>query len=189
MSQQLKGLSKEGSISGLVLDLRGNSGGLLHEAIGVSAAYLPSNATVTSTIGRTEDANRVYHATTADYRRAGVDGLRSLPPEVKMVPMVVLIDGGSAAASEIVAGALQDSGRAKIIGKPSFGKASIQTILPLSKDTALKLTTSRWLTPSGRSVLGTGITPDILLDDDQETPQGASYDNQVKHAVAALRAL
>jgi carboxyl-terminal processing protease len=93
------------------------------------------------------------------------DYIRKLPPEVKKVPMVVLVNGGSASASEIVAGALQDHKRAVVMGQPTFGKGSVQTILPLGNNTAIKLTTARYFTPNGRSIQAKGIMPDIPLDD------------------------
>ncbi|HMM53597.1 MAG TPA: S41 family peptidase [Candidatus Desulfobacillus sp.] len=162
MVEHLKKLWKQEPVKGLVLDLRNDPGGLLHGAVGVAAAFLPPNALVTSTDGRTEDAKRQYLATAADYLRGTrTDFLKDLPAEVKTVPMVVLVNGGSASASEIVAGALQDHKRAVIMGTQTFGKGSVQTILPLSGNTAIKLTTARYYTPSGRSIQAKGIVPDI----------------------------
>jgi carboxyl-terminal processing protease len=162
--RHLSGLYKEGPLKGLVLDLRNDPGGLLHGAVAISAAFLPANVLVVSTDGRATDAKRKYHADADDYVRGGRDDvLKNLPPEIKSVPMVVLVNGGSASASEIVAGALQDHKRATVIGTQTFGKGSVQTIMPLGNNTAIKLTTARYYTPSGRSIQAKGITPDIIV--------------------------
>jgi len=166
----LDNLARTGQLKGLVLDLRNDPGGLLHGAVGVSAAFLPPRVTVTSTDGRTEDAKRKYIAAPEDYLRGSRDDyLARLPAIVKTVPMVVLVNGGSASASEIVAGALQDHKRAVVIGTQTFGKGSVQSILPLANHTAIKLTTARYYTPAGRSIQAKGITPDFLVE---ETPDG-----------------
>ena len=157
-------------LKGLVLDLRNDPGGLLHGAVGVSAAFLPAKSVVVSTDGRTPDAKRQYTATPEDYLRGTRDDfLKNLPAGAKTVPMVVIVNGGSASASEIVAGALQDHKRAVILGTQTFGKGSVQTILPLSNNTAIKLTTARYYTPGGRSIQAKGIVPDVAVD---ETPNG-----------------
>lgn len=188
MGQQLNKMFRQGLVEGLVLDLRGNPGGLLNAAIGVSAAYLPANAVVATMAGRAPDANHVYRATPSDYQSGRADDLKGLPSAVKTVPMVVLVNRGSAAASEIVAGALQDNQRATIMGEPTFGRASLQTILPLGNDTAVKLTTARWSTPNGRSLLGKGLTPDILLDHPEGKPLAVpSSDPQVQRAISELK--
>ncbi|MCB1886920.1 MAG: S41 family peptidase [Rhodocyclaceae bacterium] len=164
--EHLGRLYKETPLKGLVLDLRNDPGGLLHGAVGVSAAFLQSGALVVSTDGRTEDAKRKYNASPDDYLRGtSNDFLRSLPEGVKDVPMIVLVNGGSASASEIVAGALQDHKRAIVMGTQTFGKGSVQTILPLNNSSAIKLTTARYYTPSGRSIQATGIVPDILVEE------------------------
>lgn len=160
--------AKGESLKGMVLDLRNDPGGLLNGAIGVSAAFLPAKTLVVSTDGRTEDAKRRYLAAPEDYLRGGPsrdDPLKSLPSGVKNVPLVVLVNGGSASASEIVAGALQDHKRAIIVGTQTFGKGSVQTILPISASTAIKLTTARYYTPSGRSIQAKGITPDAIVEE------------------------
>ncbi len=161
-------------LKGLVLDLRNDPGGLLTGAIGVSAAFLPPKTLVTSTEGRTEDAKRRFTASPEDYLRGTKDDyMKNLPAQIKTVPMVVLVNGGSASASEIVAGALQDHKRAIIMGTQTFGKGSVQTVLPLSNNTAIKLTTARYYTPSGRSIQAKGITPDIVVE---ETANGEAYE-------------
>ena len=156
----------QGPMKGIVLDLRNDPGGLLTGAVAVSAAFLPKNALVVYTDGRTEDAKMRLTASPKNYLPEGAqDYLSTLPPAIKGVPMVVLVNGGSASASEIVAGALQDHQRAVIMGTQTFGKASVQTILPLGDGTAIKLTTARYYTPNGRSIQAKGIVPDIALDD------------------------
>ena len=136
-------------LAGVVVDLRNNPGGLLDQAIAVSDAFLEQGEIV-STRGRDPDDAQRYNARAGDL----ADGL----------PVVVLINGGSASASEIVAGALQDHRRAIIMGTGSFGKGSVQTIIPLSGNGAMRLTTARYYTPSGRSIQGKGIAPDIVVE-------------------------
>ena len=160
---------KQGAVKGLVLDLRNDPGGLLHGAVAISAAFLPVKSLIVSTDGRAEDARKKFYATPDDYARRGEDILRNLPAAAKTVPMVVLVNGGSASASEIVAGALQDHKRAKVMGTQTFGKGSVQTIMPLPNNTAIKLTTARYFTPSGRSIQALGITPDIMVEDPTDT--------------------
>ena len=170
--QHLTKLTAEAPLMGLVLDLRNDPGGLLHGAVGVSAAFLPAGELVVSTDGRTEDAKREYRATPEDYLRGTrEDFLRKLPEGAKDMPMVVLVNAGSASASEIVAGALQDHKRAVVMGTQTFGKGSVQTILPLNNNTAIKLTTARYYTPSGRSIQAKGIEPDIVVE---ESANGSS---------------
>jgi len=155
-----------GPFKGVVLDLRNDPGGLLNGAVAVAAAFLPKDALVVYTDGRTEDSKMRLTASPDNYLRGDdSDYLQSLPPAIKNTPMVVLVNGGSASASEIVAGALQDHKRAVIMGQQTFGKGSVQTILPLSNNSALKLTTARYFTPNGRSIQAKGIVPDIALDD------------------------
>jgi len=156
-----------GDMKGLVLDLRLNPGGLLNSAVAVSAAFLPKNALVVYTDGRTEDAKMRLTASKENYVRGAFkeDFLSKLPASVKTVPMVVLVNGASASASEIVAGALQDHHRATLVGTQTFGKGSVQTILPLPNNQAVKLTTARYYTPGGRSIQAKGISPDIVVED------------------------
>ena len=124
----------------------------------MSAAFLPPRVVVTSTDGRNEDAKRKYIAAPEDYLRGrGEDLIAKVPAAAKTAPMVVLVNSGSASASEIVAGALQDHKRATIIGTQTFGKGSVQTILPLSANTAIKLTTARYYTPKGRPIQASGM--------------------------------
>ena len=154
------------NLKGLVLDLRNDPGGLLDASIALSAAFLPENVMVVSTNGQMAESRMSFRATPADYaRRGGVDPLKRLPAALKKVPLVVLVNEGSASASEIVAGALQDHKRATIMGAQTFGKGSVQTIRPLPGDTALKITTARYYTPGGKSIQAKGITPDVFLDE------------------------
>ena len=168
LAKSLKSLREQnkGPLKGVVLDLRNNPGGLLDAAVGVSAAFLPKNDLVVYTEGRVADSKMRLSATPSDYARRGKsDYLKDLPDEYKKVPVVVLINAGSASASEIVAGALQDHKRATILGIQSFGKGSVQTILPMNNGSAIKLTTARYFTPAGRSIQAKGIVPDILVED------------------------
>src|SRR3954471_6340446 len=153
----------QGAMRGIVLDLRNDPGGLLNGAVAVSAAFLPANALVVYTDGRTDDAKMKLKASPEFYLRdTKNDYLKRLPPAIKTVPMVTLVNGGSASASEIVAGALQDHKRSVVMGTQTFGKGSVQTILPLGNNTAIKLTTARYYTPNGQAIQAKGITPDIL---------------------------
>lgn len=164
---------QEPNLKGLVLDLRNDPGGLLDAAVAVSAAFLPENVTVVSTNGQLADSKFTYKAAPEYYlRRGGSDPLKRLPAALKSVPIVVLVNEGSASASEIVAGALQDHKRATIMGSQTFGKGSVQTVRPLGPDTGLKLTTARYYTPSGNSIQAKGIVPDVMVD---ETAEGSPF--------------
>jgi carboxyl-terminal processing protease len=167
----------QGALKGLVLDLRNDPGGLLTAAVGVSAAFLNKDALVVYTEGRTEDAKMHLTANPQNYVRSNnsADYLLKLPDAIKSVPLIVLVNGGSASASEIVAGALQDHKRAIIMGTQTFGKGSVQTILPLGNSTAIKLTTARYYTPNGRSIQAKGIEPDILVED----PSASAHDSNL----------
>jgi carboxyl-terminal processing protease len=156
-------------LKGLVLDLRNDPGGLLDAAVAVSAAFLPANVTVVTTNGQLAESKANYKASPEFYQRRGSgDPLRRLPAALKTVPLVVLVNEGSASASEIVAGALQDHKRATIMGSQTFGKGSVQTVRPLGPDTGIKLTTARYYTPSGKSIQAKGIVPDVMLDETAE---------------------
>ncbi|MCK4742553.1 MAG: S41 family peptidase [Sulfuriflexus sp.] len=137
------------NLKGLVLDLRNNPGGVLNAAVAVSDAFI-NKGLIVYTEGRTNDSDNKFHATTGDL--------------INGVPLIVLVNGGSASASEIVAGALQDHQRAVILGTQSFGKGSVQTILPMNNGTAVKITTARYYTPNGRSIQAEGIVPDIKVE-------------------------
>ena len=161
-------------LKGLVLDLRNDPGGLLDAAVALSAAFLPENVTVVSTNGQLADSKFTYTTAPQHYlRRGGTDPIERLTKAtngaLKSVPLVVLVNEGSASASEIVAGALQDHKRATLMGSQTFGKGSVQTVRPLGPDTGIKLTTARYYTPSGNSIQAKGIVPDVMVD---ETPEG-----------------
>jgi carboxyl-terminal processing protease len=158
VDRALQGFLKEKEgIKGLILDLRNNPGGLLDQAVRIADAFVDSGLIV-YTDGRVEAQKTKYVA----HKEGTYSGF----------PIVVLVNAGSASASEIVAGALQDHGRAIIIGQRTFGKASVQTILPLDDGSALRLTTARYYTPNGRSIQAKGIEPDIVVGDGRETPEG-----------------
>ena len=168
---------QEPQLKGLVLDLRNDPGGYLDAAVAVSAAFLPDNVTVVSANGQLTESKFTYKASPDFYqRRGGPDALRRLPAAIKKVPLVVLVNEGSASASEIVAGALQDHKRATVLGNQTFGKGSVQTAVCLDSayrmdncpTAALKLTTSRYYTPSGRSIQAKGIVPDVMIDETEE---------------------
>ena len=160
------GKQNKEALKGFILDLRNDPGGLLNGAVAVSTAFLPKDALVVYTDGRTEDAKMRLTANKENYLRTSqADYLKSLPAWTKTVPMIVLVNSGSASASEIVAGALQDHKRAIIMGTQTFGKGSVQTIVPLGNGTAIKLTTARYYTPNGNSIQAKGITPDIVVEE------------------------
>lgn len=160
---------QEPNIKGMVLDLRNDPGGLLEGAVAISAAFLPRGETVVTTNGQLAESRAIFRASPEYYlRRSSSDPLRRLPEALKSVPLVVLVNEGSASASEIVAGALQDHGRATIMGSQTFGKGSVQTVRMLGPDSGLKLTTARYYTPNGRSIQATGIVPDIMVDETAE---------------------
>lgn len=164
---------QEPKLKGLVLDLRNDPGGLLDAAVAVSAAFLPENVAVVSTNGQLADSKFSYKAAPEFYlHRGGTDPLKRLPAALKNVPLVVLVNEGSASASEIVAGALQDYKRATILGSQTFGKGSVQTVRPLGPNTGIKLTTARYYTPSGKSIQAKGIVPDVMID---ETAEGSPF--------------
>ena len=144
------------NVNGIILDLRNNPGGLLNQAIAVSDAFLEKGEIV-STRGRNPRDSERYNATEGDLSEGK--------------PIVVLINGGSASASEIVAGALQDHRRAVVIGTKSFGKGSVQTVVPVRGDGAMRLTTARYYTPSGRSIQALGVSPDIIVNQPPRRPE------------------
>jgi carboxyl-terminal processing protease len=175
-SRKLEEIYKtEPQLKGLVLDLRNDPGGLLDAAVAISAAFLPENVTVVSTNGQLAESKFVYKASPEFYRRGGAGGpdiIKRLNDNTKgmfkTVPLVVLVNEGSASASEIVAGALQDYKRGTIMGSQTFGKGSVQVVRALGPDTGIKLTTSRYYTPLGNSIQAKGIVPDVMVDETAE---------------------
>lgn len=157
-------LSKQG-MSALIIDLRNNPGGLLDVAVKVSGRFIQPNKMIVYTKGRRKDQNM-------EFLSEASNGILDLP-------LVILINGGSASGSEIVAGALQDYKRAIIIGTKSFGKGSVQTVIPLGDGSALRLTTSHYFTPSGKIIHGKGVTPDILVEENKEAG-GKAEESKVK---------
>lgn len=169
LHKHIKDLKAEadGSLKGVILDLRNNPGGVLGSAVSVSDAFL-NEGRIVYTEGRVRDAELEFNAKPPDL----VDG----------APLVVLVNEGSASASEIVAGALQDRQRAVVMGRRSFGKGSVQTILPMNNEAALKLTTARYFTPSGRSIQAEGIVPDIIIDKVELAEIAVSQSNVIKES-------
>ena len=159
LKRAVERLQQDSALRGIVLDLRNNPGGVLSAAVDVSDVFLDSGGIV-SIRGRADNTDQQFNATPGDM----IDG----------APMVVLVNEGSASASEIVAGALQDDNRAVIMGNPTFGKGSVQTIIPLANGAALKLTTARYYTPSGRSIQAEGIQPDVGIQNVKVTAAKAS---------------
>jgi len=163
MSDALKRLEAEG-LKGLILDLRNNPGGLLDVAVDVGGKFIQEGKIIVSTKGRVEGQNIEFKSRNKnnhlDY------------------PIVVLINGGSASASEIVAGALQDYKRAILLGTKSFGKGSVQTVVPMPDGSAIRLTTSKYFTPNGRSIHGLGIMPDIIIEYEEKSPKDKEVDKE-----------
>ena len=168
VGRALEGLDPHG-LAGLVIDLRDNPGGVLDAAVDVADLFLETGVIV-SADGRAPDASFRFRAREGDLMSGK--------------PVIVLVNGSSASASEILAGALQDNGRAQVVGSPTFGKGSVQTVLPLSEGRAIKLTTSRYFTPSGRSIHNRGIYPDVTVYTD---PRDGDIDRQLEIAVSRLQ--
>jgi carboxyl-terminal processing protease len=161
---------EEKEIRKLILDVRNNPGGLLNQAVEVSDRFLDEENLIVYTMGRGEDQGIRF--TTHDMGKR------------VSYPMIVLVNGGSASASEIVAGALQDLGRAVVVGTPTFGKGSVQTIIPLSDGSALRLTTARYYTPSGRVIQGNGVVPDIIVERKNSDGADAEKNEEMKKETA-----
>ena len=168
LKKQIEEAGGMDSVNGVVLDLRNNPGGLLTQAIKVSDAFLEKGEIV-STRGRNPEDGERFNAEPGDL----IDGK----------PIVVLINGGSASASEIVAGALQDHRRAIVVGTKSFGKGSVQTVMPLRGDGAMRLTTARYYTPSGRSIQALGVSPDIVVEQPRRQPDAEEEQDSPRSAV------
>ncbi len=162
LEEQIEEAGGVENVNGVVLDLRNNPGGLLTQAIKVSDAFL-NEGEIVSTRGRNPEDGERFNATPGDLTGGK--------------PIVVLINGGSASASEIVAGALQDHHRAIVVGTKSFGKGSVQTVMPIRGDGAMRLTTSRYYTPSGRSIQALGVSPDIIVEQPRNRPDEEDEDD------------
>ncbi|OTP76506.1 S41 family peptidase [Caballeronia sordidicola] len=176
------------NLKGLILDLRNNGGGLVESAVGVAGAFLPQASIVVTTDGQVASSKRAYRNNYSDYRMRSFDRdpLQNEPAIFKNVPMIVLTNAYTASASEIVAGALQDGSRATIVGKTTFGKGSVQTLVPMTSSSALRMTTAYYYTPSGRSIQDIGIRPNIPVDqfadgdpDDALVTREADYPNHL----------
>jgi carboxyl-terminal processing protease len=170
----------EGQLKGLILDLRNNPGGMVTSSVAVASAFIQKDKLIVYSDGKTPDSKMRLFANPKNYvgPNPSDDYMSIVPKKFKDLPLVVIVNGGSASASEIVAGAIQDHKRGKIVGTQSFGKGTIQTLLPLSDGSAVKITVARYFTPSGRSIQAKGITPDIVVE---ETKDGA------KDKVAVIR--
>jgi carboxyl-terminal processing protease len=169
MKKEIEALGGLDNVNGFVIDLRNNPGGLLTQAIRVSDAFLDKGEIV-STRGRDPQDGERFNATAGDLAEGK--------------PMVVLINEGSASASEIVAGALQDHRRAIVIGTKSFGKGSVQTVMPLRGDGAMRLTTARYYTPSGRSIQALGVSPDIVVQQPPRNPEQEGTEEETSSSTA-----
>jgi carboxyl-terminal processing protease len=170
----------EGQLKGLILDLRNNPGGMVTSSVAVASAFIQKDKLVVYSDGKTSDSKMRLFANPKNYvgPNPSDDYMSIVPKKFKELPLVVLVNGGSASASEIVAGAIQDHKRGKILGTQSFGKGTIQTLLPLSDGSAVKITVARYFTPSGRSIQAKGITPDIVIEENKDG---------VKDKVATIR--
>lgn len=166
---------------GLVLDLRRNPGGLFDVAVGVSSLFLPARSKVVETQGQRTESNAVYFAEPAYYTRGGADPFAGIAREVRELPMVVLVDEGTASGAEIATAALRDHKRARIVGRRTFGRTSIQTVTPLGVDRAVRFTSAYWFPASNEKLEKTGITPDRVVE-------AVDFQREIEEAVAELRA-
>jgi carboxyl-terminal processing protease len=160
--EALRQLDGPRRVDAIVLDLRNNPGGLLPAAVAVAGAFLPQGAVVFSSAGKIPETNTKIAVSPTYFGKPGTgDAYDRLPAYAQDIPLAVLVNGGSASAAELVAGAIQDHGRGKIVGARTYGKGSIQTVFPLTEDSAIKLTIARYYTPNGREVQAQGIVPDV----------------------------
>jgi carboxyl-terminal processing protease len=164
LAAALKSINALGAPRGIVLDVRNDPGGLVSAAVGVAGAFLPQETVLFSSRGHMAGANATVTVNPRYYRgRDEPDALADLPAWTRSVPLTVLVNGASASSAELVAGALQDNGRAKVIGTQTFGKGSIQSVFALSEESAVKLTVARYFTPNGKEIQAHGITPDVVV--------------------------
>ncbi len=181
-------------LQGVILDLRNNSGGLLNECVGVAAAFLPRWAVVfdpvvVETRGRAADDSKRYYARPEDYLRGTRrDPVRELPQQIRTVPVIVLVNAASTTCAEIVAAALQDHRRAKLVGRRTFGRGTLQTMVPMDGNTVLKITTERVFRPSGAAIESVGVVPDVVHDEDERVlPEfGSANDRGLSKGIAVL---
>ena len=186
---EFRKLEAAGALRGLVLDLRNSPGGLLESSIELAAMFLPPDSPVVSTEGRTPESNHAWIANRDEILKSKYARRDDWPELMKSVPLVVLVNAGTASGVEIIAAALQDNGRAKLIGGKTFGRGTIQTVRPLGPDSAIKLTTAFYKTPSGRRLQGNGLEPDLAAPDLQRMEDaGTDQDAGLSKAISLLRA-
>jgi carboxyl-terminal processing protease len=188
LAKNLKLISEKnkGPLKGLVIDLRNNPGGMVSSAVGVAAAFLEKDKLIVYSDGKTNNAKMKLFANPYNYVEGGEknDYLKDIPEEYKKIPLVVLVNNGSASAAEIVAGALQDNKRAIILGTQTFGKGTIQQLFPLKTGSALKITIAKYYTPSGKSIQAKGILPDYIAEDPSDisdTPVAKTFESSYKN--------
>jgi carboxyl-terminal processing protease len=175
----LKRLDAQGAPRGLVLDLRNDPGGLVSSAVAVGGAFLPAGSPMFTARGRDADAEAKVSVDQRYYREANTaDVLAGLPAWTRTVPLTVLVNGASASAAELLAGALQDNHRAAIVGSQTFGKGSIQSVIPLDEDEGIKFTVARYFTPGGHEIQAHGVTPDVVV----LPAKGADAEPQLREA-------
>jgi carboxyl-terminal processing protease len=188
LAKNLKLISEKnkGPLKGLVIDLRNNPGGMVSSAVGVAAAFLEKDKLIVYSDGKTNNAKMKLFANPYNYVEGGEknDYLKDISEEYKKIPIVVLVNNGSASAAEIVAGALQDHKRAIILGTQTFGKGTIQQLFPLKTGSALKITIAKYYTPSGKSIQAKGILPDYIAEDPSDisdTPVAKTFESSYKN--------
>jgi carboxyl-terminal processing protease len=180
MARELNTQWRKQPFKGLLLDLRRNTGGLFDVAVGTASLFLPARSRVVETQGRRIESNAVYFADPAYYAR-GVDPFATVPLEIRALPLVVLVDEGTASGAEIVTAALRDHKRARIVGRKTFGRTSIQTVTPLGPDRAVRYTSAYWFPPSQEKLEKVGITPDRIVE-------VVDFQKEITEATAELRA-
>lgn len=180
MARELNVQWSKQPFKGLLLDLRRNTGGLFNVAVGAASLFLPARSRVVETQGRRTESNAVYFSDPAYYAR-GADPFASVPPEIRSLPLVVLVDEGTASGAEIVTAALRDHKRARIVGRKTFGRTSIQTVTPLGPDRAVRYTSAYWFPPSQEKLEKVGITPDRIVE-------VVDFQQEMTEAAAELRA-
>ena len=186
---EFRKLQATGPLRGLVLDLRNSPGGLLLSSVELAAMFLPADAPVVSTEGRAPNSNQAWTASRDAVLKSASAKRDEWPEAMKSLPLVVLVNAGTASGSEIIAAALRDNGRAKLIGSKTFGRGTIQTVRALSKDSAIKLTTAVYKTPSGRQLQGNGLDPDVPAPDLELLEEaGSDKDAGLSKAIGWLHA-